>query len=294
MTSAASIAMEMSAVVLGAGAVAAAFIKYRQSRLAELALEQPSHPPKLWRDLARHLAGALKPNSPKELEQLRADLLHAGRGGQDELHRYLEERVVYLLGGCTAALILMFSVGGKVGLLLMLIGLYAGIAGPQKLLHQRANRRREDIARHLPSAIDLLMTSIDAGLSINQAIGRVAREQARSAPVLSQETAITSSEIEAGVPLPDALHRMARRVDLDDMTGLCGVIAQAHELGAPIVETLNDYAESARRMRMAKLEERAGKLVIRLTFPLAMFLLPAAMIAILGSPGIQLMKALGQ
>ena len=113
-------------------------------------------------------------------------------------------------------------------------------------------------------------------------IHRVAAEYARSSPELAEEFALASSECDAGVSLTEALRRMSNRVVLDDMTGLCAVIAQANELGAPIVETLAEYADSARKLRMAKLEEWAGKLAMKMLFPLALFLLPAAMVIMLG------------
>jgi tight adherence protein C len=136
------------------------------------------------------------------------------------------------------------------------------------------------------------MTSVDAGLSVEQAMSRVAKELSRAAPVLSAELSMASSEVEAGVPLTEALRRLARRVELDDLSGLCSVISQAHELGAPIVETLADYADQSRKLRMAMLEERAGKLVTKLIFPLALCLLPAALAAILAPSAIQLVRAI--
>jgi tight adherence protein C len=274
------------------GAAVMAAFAWKQLRMRELQLaggnaEQVS----AWRSLASRLTALVRPNE-KEREEIRAELLHAGRQAQAEIDRFLEERVASLVLGCLSGVGLLFVISGTFGFLMMLVALYVGMSLPRKLLARKAQERRDQISMHLPSAIDLLMTSIDAGLSINQAIARVARELERSSPDLSEELAMTSSEMEAGVALSEAMHRLSRRVDVDDMTGLCGVVAQAHELGAPLVETLNDYAEQSRRLRMAMLEERAGKLVIKLTMPLAAFLLPAALIAILGPAAIQLLEAL--
>jgi tight adherence protein C len=86
---------------------------------------------------------------------------------------------------------------------------------------------------------------------------------------------------------------MAHRVNLDDMTGLCAVIAQANELGAPIVETLAEYADSARKLRMSKLEEWAGKLAMKMLFPVALFLLPASLLVMLGPSMMAVVSAIG-
>jgi tight adherence protein C len=167
-----------------------------------------------------------------------------------------------------------------------------GLIFPKLRLSSKADERREAINRALPSAIDLLMTCVDAGLSVEQAMSRTAKEYSRSSPILAEEFSIAANECEAGVALTEALRRLARRVDLEDMSGLCSIISQAHELGAPIVDTLADYADSSRKLRMATLEERAGKLATKLIFPLALFLLPSAMVAILGPAAIQLMQSL--
>ena len=61
------------------------------------------------------------------------------------------------------------------------------------------------------------------------------------------------------------LRRLSRRVGLDDLSALCGVIGQAHGLGAPVGNTLREFAESSRRSRMSMLEERAGKLAAQMS-----------------------------
>jgi len=73
---------------------------------------------------------------------------------------------------------------------------------------------------------------------------------------------------------------------------MCGVIAQAHGLGAPIGDTLREFAAASRRARTSMLEERAGKLAAQLTLPLATCLLPSALLVILGPAVLQLVRAL--
>jgi tight adherence protein C len=94
------------------------------------------------------------------------------------------------------------------------------------------------------------------------------------------------------VPLADGLRRLSRRVGLDDLSALCGVLAQAHGLGAPIGNTLREFAASSRRSRTSMLEERAGKLAAQMTIPLAVCLLPAAMLIIIGPAALELVRAL--
>lgn len=238
------------------------------------------------------LATRIRPTSQADLEQLTTQLLHAGRRSRDAVDRFCEEKILFIFGGMAFAVLNAALIGGRLGFVIAMASLVLGIIGPSKLLELRAQERRDLIATALPGAIDLLTTCIEAGLSLEQSVARVARELRLSAPLFAEELQLTASEFDAGVALPDALRRLARRVGLDDLSALCGVIAQAHGLGAPIAATLREFAESSRKQRMSLLEERAGKLATQLTVPLAMCLLPAALLVILGPAAMQLVRAL--
>ena len=231
--------------------------------------------------LSEYRPGTWPPPAPIAMRPLSGSSRLA-RTAKEELDHFLEEKLMGYLLGFTLGPLLFLAIGGRGGLLLMLLCFVAGIVLPGKRLDITAEERRQAISVSLPGAIDLLMTCVDAGLSVEQAINRVATEFTRSSPILAEEFGLCAKECEAGVSLAEALRRMARRVELDDMSGLCSVIAQAHELGAPIVATLSEYATSARKVRMAKLEEWAGKLAMKMMFPVALFLLPAALVVMLG------------
>jgi len=249
-------------------------------------------PMTLWRRAVSPVAVHLRPTNPDELRELETRLLMAGERSRDAIDRFCENRIVAVLTGIAVALVAASKIGGLAGMLLAMGSLVLGLLGPRKHLDLRAAARGDEIGSSLPSAIDLLTTCIDAGLALEQALARVAREIAPTSPILASELSTTSRELEAGVPLADALRRLSRRVGIDDLSALCGVLAQAHGLGAPIGNTLREFAASSRRARMGMLEERAGKLAARMTLPLAACLLPAAMLIILGPAALQLVRAL--
>jgi tight adherence protein C len=281
-------------VLLASAALACSWIAWRRFRLAQpapAAPGDPAPPSSLWRVIVSPLARALRPTG-KDLDRLTLRLQVAGLHGRGEIDRFLETKVASLLVCSACGIGLMLLKGGAVGMFLMLAGVVVGIVLPGVSVDGKATKRRDEIAAQLPGATDLLMTCVDAGLSIEQALGRVAREIRRASPVLAAELGLTASECEAGVPLAEALRRLARRCDVDDLTGLCIVITQSYELGSPIVQTLAEYADAARRERMAMLEERAGKLAVKLIFPLAVFLLPSALVSMLGPAAIQVIGAM--
>jgi tight adherence protein C len=274
-------------------AVIAAALGYRRSgRERARELDDEHRPLARWRRWVAPLAYHLGPGSPAELDALTTRLFHAGRRGRNAVLRYTEERALAAIAAAAAAVAALIVVGRSGGVLLAALGLAVGLAGPGRWLAVRAAARRDAVATALPGAIDLLTTCIDAGLALEQALARVGRLLAPISRVLAAELAITSAEIEAGVSTADALRRLARRVGLDELSAMAGVIAQAHGLGAPIGDTLREFAAASRRARTSRLEERAGALAAQLTLPLAVCLLPAALLIILGPAVLQLVRAL--
>ena len=269
----------------------ATYVRLRSASLAHLPGDEAA-PSSLWRKLVSPVAVHLRPTNVDELHGLETQLLMAGRRSREAIDQFCEERIDAVLGGIAMALVAGAVVGGLTGFALAMGSLVLGLLGPRKLLAVRGVERREAVATALPGAIDLLTTCIDAGLSLEHALTRVARELTATAPVLAGELATTARELDAGVSLADGLRRLSRRVGLDDLSALCGVLAQAHGLGAPIGNTLREFAASSRRARTGMLEERAGKLAAQLTLPLAACLMPAAMLVILGPAALQLVRAL--
>jgi tight adherence protein C len=265
------------AIALAATGLACGWIAWRRVRIPQPVAAgggatAATGPSSLWRALISPLARLIRPRG-RDLDKLIVRLQYAGIHGKNGVDRFLEEKVLALLLGAGIGFGLFSLVPGGMGFFLMLASIVGGIVFPGVSVDGKAAKRRDEVSASLPGAIDLLMTCVDAGLSIEQAIARVAREISRSSLVLASELGTTSSECEAGVPLAEALRRLARRVDVDDLTGLCIVI-------------------TARMERMAMLEERAGKLAVKLILPLALFLLPSALVAMLGPAGIQVMRAL--
>jgi tight adherence protein C len=292
--------IDLFALLAVAGAAVSALIAWRRTRIAQMievarvvaAGGEVETPRGALRTLVGPLAQTMRPHSQVELEKIVNRLSNAGRRGRDEVDRLLEEKVLWMIAGVTGGVLAFFLIPGLPGLLIAMIGATWGIIGGDRMLQARVEERQSSVRRGLPSAVDLLVTCLDAGLSLEQSVARVAKDLAHSEPILAEELRLTASELEAGVTLPDALRRLSRRVGIDELSAMCGVVAQASALGAPIAQTLREYAIASRRQRISMLEERAGMLSTKLTLPVALCLLPAALLVILGPAAVQLMKAL--
>jgi tight adherence protein C len=241
------------------------------------------------RRLLAPLARALEPRSSEEREELTSLLLQAGRRNRDAVERFAEERALYVLMGFGLGTYLALSGSGittLIGLACMAIGLY----GPGKLVRSKAIERQDEITGALPIAVELLATCVAAGLSLEKAIARVGLSIEGASPILASELRVTCQELAVGVSMRDALRRLSRRVGLDEVSALCGVLSQAHALGAPIGGPLMEYAESSRRQQMSRLEEKAGKVTAKMTIPLTVFFLPVAMIIVLAPAALKIMR----
>ncbi len=132
-----------------------------------------------------------------------------------------------------------------------------------------------------PDFMDMLIVCVDAGLSIEAAIDRVAREFLQTNPVFGTHLAIISLEVRAGRPLHEALTTFSQRVRLDEARTLATLFRQSQELGASIVRTLRTYSKEMRQMRLVRAEEKANALPIKMLFPMAAFLFPVNLIIVL-------------
>ena len=100
-------------------------------------------------------------------------------------------------------------------------------------------------------------------------------------PLMADEAEVVTGEMSAGLTFPQALKRMADRVDLEELTTLARLINQASQLGASITQALREYSEAAFNKRMMSLEEHAGKISAMLVMPLTLCFLPACILAVI-------------
>ena len=166
-----------------------------------------------------------------------------------------------------------------------------GFFAPDLFLMYATNKRKAAISRSLPDSVDLLVICMEAGLGMDQAIIRVAKEFEPVSPQLSDELMILSREQRAGKPRVEAWRSMAERVDLDTVRQFAGMLTQSERLGTPIARALAQFADTLRTKRLMEAEERAAKTTIKLIFPLVLFIFPAMFVVVLGPAALAIMKA---
>jgi len=158
----------------------------------------------------------------------------------------------------------------------------AGYKGPEVYLKNKSNKRTNEIRKGLPDALDLLVICAEAGLTVDAAFNRVAKELGRAYPELGEEFALTAIELAFLTERRQAFENLAYRVDLDAVRGVVTTMIQTERYGTPLASALRVLSAEFRNDRMMRAEEKAARLPAIMTVPLILFILPVLFIVILG------------
>ncbi|MEZ4464158.1 MAG: type II secretion system F family protein [bacterium] len=239
------------------------------------------------------MANVMRPKTLDELTETRKRLARAGMRSQGGRRSLLGHPPALSARRHRPLPVLPHRGGPHRGTLIfgaLLIGL--GFYGPQLWLRMRTSARQEKLARSLPPTLDLLVTCMEAGLNLEQAMDRVAREVDYSDPEMAEELAVVVGELRAGLSISAAFKKFADRVVSDEIRNLTNVIIQSASMGASLGRTLREYSSSARRRRELGLEEKAGKVTAGLTLPLTLCLLPSIILAMLGPAVVLIVRSM--
>ena len=158
----------------------------------------------------------------------------------------------------------------------------AGYKGPDVFLKNKSTKRTDAIRKGLPDALDLLVICAEAGLTVDAAFNRVAKELGRAYPELGDEFALTAIELSFLTERRQAFENFAYRVDLDAVRGVVTTMIQTERYGTPLASALRVLSAEFRNERMMRAEEKAARLPAIMTVPLILFILPVLFIVILG------------
>jgi len=229
----------------------------------------------------------------------RFDSLRAGERGLRELlasagmyrtsvASFVGSRVLAALLGPALLLLVLLSGGLRLRLiigcaLLTLMGWYL----PYVIVQRRARLRVEQIDREVPELVDLLVTTVEAGVGFAAALQLASRSI--EGP-LGQELRLALREQSLGLTPEEALRNMSVRVDSPATRAFTQALVQGETLGVSIGAILRDLAIDMRKRRRQAAEERAQKTPTKILFPLIGLMLPAMFIVALGPVALQIME----
>jgi tight adherence protein C len=236
--------------------------------------------------LLRPFARLVKPAEGEELSRIQRSLVHAG---------YRNENAIEILLGVKLLLpviviIILWQIDSHretplelpPAIAIAFITVAFAFFLPNLWLRSKIQTRQQLVGDALPDSMDLLVTCVEAGLSLDAAMGRVTQELELVAPVLAQELKQTLLEIQAGVRRSDAFHRLSNRTGVEDLRTLSAMIIQTELFGTSVSRALRVHAEGMRTKRMQLAEEKAAMVSVKMTIPLIMCILPSLFAVVLG------------
>jgi len=213
-------------------------------------------------------------------------LAQAGQRGQAALTRFLFMRLVSPVVLLAIALFMLLVVmpGDRPLFLNVTYAVGIGLAGaylPNLLLTNSIQKRQHSIRRAWPDALDLMLLCVEAGMSIEHAFKRVAKEIGLQSQELAEELTLTTAELSFLEDRSRAFDNLGRRTGLDIVRSVMTALIQADRYGTSVGQALRVMAEEGREQRMMDAEKKAAALPPKMTVPLIVFFLPVLFIVIM-------------
>jgi tight adherence protein C len=239
-------------------------------------------------DRVRSILGSFKMLQDDQIKKTQLRLMQAGIRTKDLAFFIIFARFVLpvVLGIAAVLLIYVFNYFPAWGWFkryaLVTGTLLLSYKAPDLWLKNKVTKRSHAIRKGLPDALDLLVICAEAGLTVDAAFGRVAKELGKAYPELGDEFGLTAIELGFLNERRQAFENLANRVDLDAVRGVVTTMIQTEKYGTPLASALRVLSAEFRNERMMRAEEKAARLPAIMTIPLILFILPTLFVVILG------------
>lgn len=161
---------------------------------------------------------------------------------------------------------------------------------PVLWLNSRIAARRQEVKKSLPDFAVALSTALSAGATIDFALSKAA---AAVGGPLQQEVERALKGQRFGLDPAGALEEMASRCDVDELRFLSRAVAHSYQYGAPLAESVRDFAGRMRQARRFEVQEAAGKLTVKVLFPILVFMLAPCLVVFAYPALVQLLQVFG-
>lgn len=196
---------------------------------------------------------------------------------------------LFMLAIIALSAIVALLLPGDLNLKLMIgfVGFTIAVAGPTLFLRFRVKGHQQKIRDQLPDAMDLLGVCIEAGLGFDLALVKVAEKI--SGPFID-ELMLVHREIQMGRTRRDALQNMANSSDIPELKTFVSALAQAEQLGIPIINVMRIQSAQLRETRKQIAQEKGMKTPVKILLPLVAFIFPVMFIVLMGPTAINIIN----
>jgi tight adherence protein C len=201
----------------------------------------------------------------------------AGAPGGIGVRDAMALKVAAAVGAAVSGIPLAALLPGRLGMVAIVASPAAGFMAPDLWLARRGRARAAEIRRELPTMLDLLRVTVEAGLSLAAALGEVGE---RTRGPLAREWRAVGRECALGVPLSTSLRGLVRRAPLPEVEALVAALERAARHGAPLAATLDAQARDARLARRRRIQEQAAKAAPKIQLVVALLLVPSVLLLV--------------
>ena len=216
--------------------------------------------------------------------QLQGDLIAASIRTESAIYVYYGAKALSFALFPVLTFILMYSVNPNLFMLLPGLALACLVAFriPDWYLQRHITKRRQRINAGLPDFLDLLVISVESGLSLEQGIADTAHDLRRAHPDIHDEVSVFQLEVQAGTHRSDALRNLSIRTREPEMRKLTSLLIQANRFGTSVSKILRTQARSMRTRRRHRAEELAHKVGVKMVFPIFFPIMPSMFLVTAG------------
>jgi len=260
--------------------------------------KKPSRLNEFFTSIAIRFGNFAKPENEENLSRVQENLMSLGYRKHNAASIFFGIKVTCAITFPALFFLLLFFVHTQVAPLLKL-SVYVLCAGigfylPEIWIRMKIVHRKEKILEGFPDALDMLVVCVEAGMGLDSAIDRVAREMSFGNKPISEELMSYNREMRIGKSRRDALKSLARRVKLDEVGSLVTLLIQTDKFGTSIAQSLRAHSDFMRIQRQLLAEEKAAKIALKLLFPMIFFIFPSLFVIILGPAVLSMLRAFEQ
>ena len=243
------------------------------------------------------VAAMLVPVGVSERAKIGELIIQAGIPQRDALAIFLSLKMILaLVAGVSAGILASeWGLAGGHFLAVGFVSLAGAVLGglvPEALLRRLAVRRRNQLSRALPDALDLMVLCVEAGYTFERALSMVSQELRPLAPELAAELAAVEGELRLGADRRAALQGLHARTACEGLRDFAMTVVQGERYGTPIGQSLRNIARNERAQRAARIEAQAGRLPVIMSLPMLLFVVPGIIMLMAGPAFVMALKAL--
>ena len=213
-------------------------------------------------------------------QQLFLKLQLAGRPGGMGTTDFVAFRYVLTAFLCSLGILIGLLKGSPIVLAVAAaIGAALGLYGPMFWLSRRIKRRKTDIQSDLPDVIDVLIVCVEAGLTFEAAIEKVAEKFDHA---LAEEFGRMIQEMRLGRPRLDALNDMGQRLGVEELNNFVQAIIQSEQLGSGVARILRAQSDEIRTKHLLTAQEKGARASLKMLIPMLGCIFPTLWVIILG------------